>query len=68
MVTFIAAGLLLGIIIAALLFFGAFKSPYIGLPFFRLALYLLVMLLILALWYSERKPSYEGYDPAVDTR
>lgn len=68
MVTFIAAGLLLGGIVLTLFFFGAFKSPYIGLPFFRLALYLLLMLLMLALWYGERKSSYEGNDPAVDTR
>ena len=55
MVTFIAAGLLMGIIIAGLYFFGAFKSPYIGLPFFRLAWYLLLMLLMLALWYGGRE-------------
>ena len=68
MVTFIAAGLLLGAIIVTLFVFGAFKSPYIGLPFFRLALYLLLMLLMLALWYGERQSSYEGYDPAIETR
>ncbi len=68
MVTFIAAGLLLGTIIVTLFVFGAFKSPYIGLPFFRLAMYLLLMLLMLAFWYGERKCSYEGYDPADDTR
>ena len=68
MVTFIAAGLLLGGVILTLFLFGAFKSPYIGLPFFRLAMYLLLMLLMLALWYGERKSSYEGYDPPVDTR
>ena len=55
MVTFIATGLLVGVIIVALYFFGAFKSPYIGLPFFRLAWYLLLMLLMLALWYGGRE-------------
>jgi hypothetical protein len=40
MVTLIASSLLLGIIIVVLYFFGAFKSPYIGLPFFRLAWFL----------------------------
>jgi len=68
MVTFIAAGLFMGIIIVALYFFGAFKSPYIGLPFFRLAWYLLLMLEMLALWYGGREHSYEGYDPTVNTR
>ena len=68
MVTFIAAGLLLGIIIVGLYFFGAFKSPYIGLPFLRLALYLLLMLLMLALWYGGKERPYEGYDSTIDTR
>ncbi len=68
MVTFIAAGLLIGVIIVALYFFGAFKSPYIGLPFFRLAWYLLLMLLMLALWYGEKERPYEGYDPTINTR
>jgi hypothetical protein len=37
MVTLIAGSLLLGIIIVALYFFGAFKSPYLGIPYFFLA-------------------------------
>ena len=48
MVTLIAGGLLLGTIVVALYFFGAFKSPYIGLPYFwlfRFALLLLLMIL-----------------------
>ena len=53
MVTLIASSLLLGLIIMALYFFGAFKSPYLGMPYFRLfrlALYLLLALLMLTLW------------------
>jgi hypothetical protein len=60
MVTLIAGGLLLGIIIVALYFFGAFKSPYLGIPYFwlfRLALYLLLMWLMLTFWYGGREPS-----------
>ncbi len=34
MVTLLAGGLLLGLIIVALCFFGAFKSQYVGLPYF----------------------------------
>lgn len=67
MVTVIASGLLLGIIIVALYFFGTFKSPYLGLPFFwlfRFALFLLLMLLMLMLWQGGRKHPAEGYDPA----
>lgn len=70
MVTLIAGSLLLGIIIVALYFFGAFKSPYLGLPYFslfRVAL-LLLMLLMLTLWYSAKERSYEGYDPTADAR
>ncbi len=58
MVTLIAGGLLLGIIIVALYFFGAFKSPYLGLPYFwlfRLALLLLMMLLMLTFWCGGRE-------------
>jgi len=71
MVTLIAGGLLLGIIIVALYFFGAFKSPYLGIPyfwFFRLALFLLLMLLMLTLWYGGREQPYEEYDPTINTR
>ncbi len=70
MVTLIAGGLLLGIIIVALYFFGAFKSPYLGLPYFwlfRLAL-LLLMMLMLMFWYSGRERPYEGDDPTVNAR
>ncbi len=68
MVTLIAGGLLLGLIIVALSFFGVFKPPYLGLPYFRLfrfALLLLLMLLMLTFWYSGRERFYEGYDPSV---
>ncbi len=72
MVTLIAGSLLLGIIIVALYFFGAFKSPYLGLPYFwlfRFALLLLLMLLMLTFWYSGRERPYEvGYDPTVNAR
>jgi hypothetical protein len=68
MVTLIASSLLLGIIIVVLYFFGAFKSPYIGLPFFRLAWFLFLILIMLALWYGGRERPYEGYDPTVNTR
>jgi hypothetical protein len=71
MVTLIAGSLLLGIIIIALYFFGAFKSPYVGLPYFwlfRFALLLLLMLLMLTFWYSGRERPYEGEDPTISTR
>ena len=71
MVTLIAGGLLLGIIMIALYFFGAFKSPYLGLPYFwlfRFALLLLLMLLMLTFWYSGRESPYEGQDPTVNAR
>ena len=58
MVTLIAGSLLLGLIIVALYFFGAFKSPYIGIPYlwlFRFALMLLLMLLILTFWQGGRE-------------
>ncbi|HEX6727804.1 MAG TPA: hypothetical protein VF078_10655 [Nitrospira sp.] len=58
MVTLIAGSLLLGLIIVALYFFGAFKSPYIGIPYFwmfRFALMLLLMLLMLVLWHSGKE-------------
>ena len=51
----IAGGLLLGIIIVALYFFGAFKSPYIGLPYFWLFRFALLLLLMLTFWYGERE-------------
>ena len=71
MVTLIAGGLLLGIIMIDLYFFGAFKSPYLGLPYFwlfRFALLLLLMLLMLTFWYSGRESPYEGQDPTVNAR
>ncbi len=54
MVTLIAGSLLLGIIIVALYFFGAFKSPYVGLPYFWLLRFALMLLLML-LWYGGRE-------------
>lgn len=42
--TLIAGSLLLGIIIVALYFFGAFKSPYLGLPVFLAVPFCLVAL------------------------
>ncbi|OQW32324.1 MAG: hypothetical protein A4E19_20070 [Nitrospira sp. SG-bin1] len=71
MVTLIAGGLFLGLIIVALYFFGAFKSPYLGLPYFwlfRFALMLLLMWLMATLWQSERERAYEGSDPPVNQR
>jgi uncharacterized membrane protein YbhN (UPF0104 family) len=71
MVTLIAGGLLLGLIVVALFFFGAFKSPYVGLPYFwlfRFALMLLLMLLMLTLWKGGKERTYEGYDPPATTR
>lgn len=71
MVTLIASGLLLGLIIVALYFFGAFKSPYLGIPYFwlfRFALMLLLMLLMLTLWYGGRDRPHEGDAAPVITR
>jgi hypothetical protein len=69
MVTLIASCLLLGIILMTLYFFGAIKSPYFGWPYFgmfRLALYLLLTLLAVLIWYGAREQAYEGYDPTVN--
>ncbi len=63
--TLIAGSLLMGLIIVALYFFGAFKSPYLGLPYFwlfRFALMLLLTLLMLTFWYGGRERPYEGSD------
>jgi hypothetical protein len=57
MVTLIAGGLLLGIIIVALFFFGAFKSPYVGLPYFWLFRFAMMLLLMLALWWYGGRTS-----------
>ena len=65
MVTLIAGSLLMGLIVVALYFFGAFKSPYLGLPYFwlfRFALLLLLMLLMATFWYGQKERPYEGYD------
>ena len=55
MVTLIAGSLLLGLIIVALYFFGAFKSPYIGIPYFWLFRFALMLLLMLTLWYGGKE-------------
>lgn len=58
MVTLIAGSLFLGIIVVALYFFGAFKSPYLGIPYFwlfRFALMLFLMLLMLTFWQGGRE-------------
>ena len=63
--TLIAGSLLMGLIIVVLYFFGAFKSPYLGLPYFwlfRFALMLLLTLLMLTFWYGGRERPYEGSD------
>ena len=55
MITLIAGGLLLGLIFVALFFFGAFKSPYIGIPYFwlfRFILLFLMMWLMATFWYG----------------
>ncbi len=54
MVTLIAGSLFLGLIIVALYFFEAFKSPYIGIPYFWLFRFALMLLLMLTLWYGGK--------------
>jgi hypothetical protein len=71
MVTIIAGGLLLGLIIVALYFFGAFKSPYVGIPYFwlfRFAFMLLMMWLMVTFWQSGNERPYEGQIPPADRR
>lgn len=71
MVALLAVSLLLGIAIMLLYFSGAFKSPYFGIPYillFRLAFYLLLMLLMLMFWYGGKERSYNGHDPTVNAR
>ena len=53
--TLIAGSLFLGLIIVALYFFGAFKSPYIGIPYFWLFRFALMLLLMLTLWYGGKE-------------
>ena len=55
MVTLIAGSLFLGLIIVALYFFEAFKSPYIGIPYFWLFRFALMLLLMLTLWYGGKE-------------
>lgn len=63
MVTFLMVLLFLGVILIALYAFGVFDTPYLGA--FRFALYLLLVLLALSIWYGALKHPYEGYDPTV---
>jgi hypothetical protein len=52
MLTFTTAMLLVAIIITALYAFGVFNTPYLDLDAFRSAFYLLLVLLVLAVWFG----------------
>jgi hypothetical protein len=69
MVTLIAGSVLLGMLLVTLCLFRPFKSRDFGWPYFgmfRLALYLLLTLLAVLIWYGAREQAYEGYDPTVN--
>ena len=63
MLTFVAGLLLTGLIVAALIAFGVFSTPY--LDAFRFAFYLLLVLLVLSVWFSIGNQPYDGYDATV---
>lgn len=63
MLTLLTGLLLTAIIVVALYAFGVFNTPYLGA--FRFTFYLLLALLILAVWFGTGDHPNEGYDPAV---
>lgn len=71
MVALFALSLLLVIAVLGLYFSGAFKSPYVGIPYIlllRLAFYLLMMLLMLLFWHGGKERSYGGHNLTVNAR
>ncbi|HEU4685346.1 MAG TPA: hypothetical protein VFS39_12655 [Nitrospira sp.] len=52
------------VLVVALYALRILNTPYLGA--FRFALYLLLVLLALSVWYGMKDHPYEGYDPTVD--
>ena len=63
MMTLLTGLLLTAVIVVALYAFGAFNTPY--LDAFRVALYLLLVLLILSVWVSIGHQPHEGQDTTI---
>jgi hypothetical protein len=66
MMTLIAGGMLLALVVPALYVFGVFSTPYLNA--FRFMFYLLLALLALTVGVSLMDHPQEGYDPAVGAR
>ena len=63
MMTLLTGLLLAAVIVIALYAFGVFETPY--LDAFRVAFYLLVVLLILTFWFSVSNQPNQSYDSTV---
>lgn len=63
MLTLLTGLLLTAMIVVALYAFGIFNTPY--LDAFRVAFYLLLVLLVLSVWFSVGNEPYKGYDATV---
>jgi hypothetical protein len=63
MITLLTGLLLTAVIVVALYAFGVFSTPY--LDAFRVAFYLLLVLLILSVWVSVSHPPHEGRDTTM---
>jgi hypothetical protein len=63
MMTLLTGLLLTAVIVIALYAFGIFNTPYMDA--FRVAFYLLLVLLILSVWFSTAHAPHEGQHPAV---
>ena len=66
MVTLVAGGMLLALVVLALYVFGVFSTPYLNA--FRFMFYLLLVLLALTLGISLMEHPQEGYDPTAGAR
>ena len=63
MVTLVSGLVLTALIVVALYTFGIFNTPY--LDAFRVAFYLLLVLLVLSVWFSISNQPSGGYDATV---
>jgi hypothetical protein len=63
MMTLLTGVLLTAVIVIALYAFGIFNTPY--LDAFRVAFYLLLVLLVLSVWFSTAHAPDEGQHTAV---
>jgi len=63
MMTLLTGLLLAAVIVIALYAFGVFETPY--LDAFRIAFYLLVVLLVLSFWFGVSNQPNQSYDSTV---